>query len=97
MKASRAELLPSIDKTDQITPGLSLWLDEKRGSGHHLLTGVRPAREAGTQRVEAKKDEEAAAIGERRQFELGGEFTVSVYSDEDGERVLIYPRKGLAV
>jgi hypothetical protein len=34
VRAPRAPLLPAIEKTDQITRRLSLWLDEKRGSRH---------------------------------------------------------------
>ena len=31
---SRAGLLPAATTKAQINPGLSLWLDERRGSGH---------------------------------------------------------------
>jgi hypothetical protein len=34
LTTSRAGLLPAANTQVQINPGLSLWLDDKRGSGH---------------------------------------------------------------
>src|SRR5664279_1406993 len=42
----RAGLLPAATTKDQINPGLSLWLDEKRGSGHYCC-GEAEAMTAG--------------------------------------------------
>jgi len=57
---------------------------------------IRPAsdRGVGSELVEAKDDDEAAAKGLQRQTEFGSEYLVAVYDVRDGQRVMIYPRQG---
>jgi hypothetical protein len=61
---------------------------------NRLLPGIRPAKEAGSELIEAKDDNAAAIVGQERQLGLGDEFIVSVYADEDGNKVMVYPRSG---
>jgi len=54
---------------------------------------IRPAsdRGGGSELIEAKDDEEAAATGLQRQTEVGPDFIVTVSVLRDGKRVRIYP------
>jgi hypothetical protein len=60
-------------------------------------SNVRPASsrdpDSGSELFEAKDDDEAAAKGEHAQTELGGDYIVSVYDNENMQRRMVYPRQ----
>jgi hypothetical protein len=62
-----------------------------------VLPNVRPASDrdpdGSSELFEAADDDEAAARGERAQAELGSDYIVSVYENENMQRRMVYPRK----
>ena len=71
----RAGLLPAATTKVQINPGLSLWLDEKRGSGHLLqaLDGllVVKIKRKNPKRLPQFQGVRRAAAGSKQFYPLG--------------------------
>jgi hypothetical protein len=68
--------------------------------GHAPIPGrpdIRPASErdpdSGSEIFEANDDDEAHAKGESTQAQLGSEYLVAVYDNENMDRRTVYPRK----
>jgi hypothetical protein len=69
----------------------------KRGyPPNELRPDIRPAsdRGVGAELIEADDDDAAAAKGFQCQAEVGPDYIVTVSDVRDGQRVMIYPRKG---